>query len=406
MTPVARAPFSFSPFFRISAALLLASAITYSCVERPGEEETTDPKVRSTLESTATCVMTQVEEFKGAADALKDATEAWAEDPEDVERKGAAQEAWSEAMLIWHRLEVMQIGPAGSSGSVEQGGTIGGQDLRDLIYSWPVINSCRIDQALESKAYEDDLKDEPVNAQGLDAIEYLAFYDDGASTCLATTAIIADGRWDGIDDLPERRAAYAMAAAELVSEHAGALLNAWDEEGGDFYSALVSAGKSGPFESQAAALNAVIHGIFYIEIVVKDQKLAIPLALRDDCANASCPEDIEHQFSGLSKDAIAQNLAGFELIFHGCGDSALGLEGLLDELGADLTAEEVQAAIDGIKEALSTIEEDDLVTALAEDPASVNDLYDAIKVLTDLLKGDLVEVLEVNVPSSVGGDND
>lgn len=206
--------------------------------------------------------------------------------------------------------------------------------------------------------------------------------------------------------MPARRAAYANASAELVGKHATALLNAWAPEDGDFQSKFTSAGESGPFERQNAALNAVIHGIFYIEAVVKDQKLALPLALRDGCANTSCPEDIEHQWSGLSKDAIAQNVAGFELIFHGCGENALGLEGLLEERGASLTAEEVQAAIDGIHQALSAIEEDDLVDALVEDPKSVNDLYDAIKVLTDLLKGDLVEVLEVSVPTSVGGDND
>lgn len=406
MNPRPRSQLSPSPAARMLGVLLVASGIVYSCVERPDEEEASDPTVRATLESSAACVMTQADEFLAAAETLQETTRAWAKAPEDADLRSEAKDAWTEAMVVWHRLESMKFGPAGSSSSVDQGGSVGGQDLRDLIYSWPVVNSCRVDQAIESEAYEDDLKNEPVNAQGLDAIEYLLFYEATASTCLATTAIISDGRWDEIEDLTSRRAAYAAAAAGLVEEHAQSLVNAWDPAEGDFRAALAQAGESGPFETQDAALDAVIDGIFYIELVVKDQKLAIPLAINAVCPESSCPEDFEHQFSGLSKEAIAQNLAGLELLFHGCGEGAIGIEGLLEEAGAELNAKAVHDAISGIRAALDAIEEDDLVEALAEDPQSVNDLYDDIKVLTDLLKGDLVEILEVTLPSSVGGDND
>ncbi len=395
-----------SPALRALAALTVASLITYSCVERPAEEEPLDPNVRATLESSAACAMSQADEFLLAAAELVARTEAWAESPDDSDAQQDARDAWTEAMLSWHRTEAMTFGPAGSSSAVEEGGAVGGQDLRDLIYSWPLINACRIDQALESEAYAEDLSSEPVNSQGLDAIEYLLFYDSRESSCLATTAIVDDGRWEAIDNLTERRAKYANEAAVLVQEHANTLKNAWDPESGDFLSAFVEAGESGPFEAQIDALNAVIDAIFHVEKQIKDQKLGIPLALNDACTDELCPEDIEHQFSGLSKRSIRENMVGFNLLLEGCGDDAMGIAGLLEESGAELDAEEIRSAVEGVFEALDAIEEDDLVGALAEDPDSVRDLYDAVKVLTDLLKNDLVEILNVDIPSSVGGDND
>ncbi len=386
--------------------LLIASSITYSCVERPDEEEPIDPVVRETLESAATCVMNHAEAFLDAAKTLETKTGEWAGTPEDLALLEEAQVAWTDAMLVWHQMEPMAFGPAGSSSAVADGGAVGGKDLRDLIYSWPLINSCRIDQVLENRAYEDALDEEPVNAQGLDAIEYLLFYDAPESSCLETTRIVADGLWDAIDDLESRRATYAHAAAQLVKTHAESLKNAWDPDDEDFYSKFVEAGESGPFESQKAALNAIVDGIFFIEALVKDQKLAVPLAISESCTMESCPDAIEHQFSGLSKEGLRQNLIGLETLFDGCGGDPTGLEKLLEENGADLKADELLAAIQGVHEALDAIEEADLVEALSEDPDSVNDLYDAIKTLTDLLKNDLVEVLDVELPNSVGGDND
>ena len=52
-------------------------------------------------------------------------------------------------MAAWQELEGLQIGPAGSSLS-----TIGGQDLRDEIYSYPNVNRCRSDQETVEEAWD------------------------------------------------------------------------------------------------------------------------------------------------------------------------------------------------------------------------------------------------------------
>ena len=81
---------------------------------------------------------------------LVDATLAWREELTD-ENHQVAQDAWRDANAVWQRLEVMQVGPAGTAGR-----RVGGEDLRDVIYSFPMSNPCRIDQELEAERYLDD----------------------------------------------------------------------------------------------------------------------------------------------------------------------------------------------------------------------------------------------------------
>ena len=89
------------------------------------------------------------------------------------------QERWKSTMRIWQRLEVMQIGPIGSSLS-----TIGGQSYRDEIYSWPLSDHCRIDQHIVAESWmSDDFHEEnTVYSYGLDALEHVLF-SDLSSTC-------------------------------------------------------------------------------------------------------------------------------------------------------------------------------------------------------------------------------
>src|SRR5690606_29393153 len=104
-------------------------------------------------------------------------------------------QAWREAMVLWQRAELTQLGPTGLMGSV-----LAGEDLRDEIYSWPLVNPCRIDQELVAKSYEDtdQLASALINLRGLDALEYLLFHDGPGNACAATVSINKDGSWDAI----------------------------------------------------------------------------------------------------------------------------------------------------------------------------------------------------------------
>ena len=49
-----------------------------------------------------------------------------------------AQQKWFDTMIQWQELEVMQVASLGSSLT-----TVGGQDVRDNIYSWYLSNPCQ-----------------------------------------------------------------------------------------------------------------------------------------------------------------------------------------------------------------------------------------------------------------------
>ena len=108
-------------------------------------------------------ILPKVGEFSQAASVLEEAAREYSAERSD-ERKLAVQNAWQDAMNLWQELEVMQVGPAGAMDT-----TIGGEDLRDEIYSWPLVNRCRVDQELVEAAYRDvdAFAAENVNCAGL-----------------------------------------------------------------------------------------------------------------------------------------------------------------------------------------------------------------------------------------------
>ena len=384
-------------------AIAVAMASSSACGEDGGgkKKESVDPARTKVLESSARCALDMSREFSTKADALVSAAAALEAAPTDAALQGAARTAWQDAMSTWQRSEMMQFGPAASSSAA-----VGGADLRDEIYSWPLVSTCRVDQKIVEQLWKGDFAAEAVNARGLDSIEYLLFHSGPENDCAATNLINTDGSWAAITDLDLRRAAYAHAAAKDVQTRAKALESAWEPGQGDFFASLSQAGKSGPYPSQKEALNAVSDGLFYVELVVKDTKLAKPLGMTPECVAKSCPDALEHQTAKRAKQSISDNMAGFEMLYRGCGVDATGFDGLLRERGAAGVADKIDAALLDVSAKIGAIEEDDLAEALANDQPSVLALYEAVKRLTDVLKTEFVMVLDVEIPQSVGGDND
>ena len=300
----------------------------------------------------------------------------------EAQAKADAQQAWVEAWVVWQELEVMQVGPAASSLTAP-----GGEDLRDSIYSWPVVNPCRVDQeTVEANWDQAGFFDENlVNVTGLDSVEHLLFAGPD-NACPGQIDINAEGTWDalGAAGVEANRADYALALTAEVDAVAATLEQAWDPAGGD-YSATLAAADS-PYAGPQDALNSVYDALFYLETRTKDRKLAQPLGLRD-CGTATCPQDVEAIASGEGVAAVRANLVGFDTLCHG------DLAGRIDSnLDAAIAATD---AVDG-----------PLDEAIASDTADVQALHDAVKRLTDDLKGDLATLLALQVPAEAAGDND
>jgi predicted lipoprotein len=316
---------------------------------------------------------------------------------DESDARVAAQQQWTSSMLSWHLLEVMQIGP--SAPSTEPGG----DNIRDDIYSWPSVNPCRIDQETAEEAWSEDdfFQYNLVNSYGMDALEHILWADPD-NACTSQQDINASGTWDrlGEDGVAENRAAFSLALVEQIHDQAAYLREVWSQDGGDFSSQLAMSSGS-VYSGEQEALNAVFDALFYIEIDVKDRKLAYPLGLRDCISD--CPSNVEHVISGIGIAAIEANLIGFQQLFSG-GDG-YGFDDLLVQIGhGDLSAqmvEDIDAAI--VQAATLDMPLDEALVSNIDDLMA---LHNAIKAVTDALKGDLATVLVLEIPKEVKVDTD
>ncbi len=351
------------------------------------------------LASVAGALALTLDDAAVAFGALAEATEALAADPESEALLTAAQAAWREAFLAWQVAELMQVGPAGSSL-----GEVGGADLRDEVYSWPSVNRCQVDQATVIGQYADDdfFPTALVPLVGLDALETLLFSPANTNGCLPSVSINRDGTWAalGASGVASARAAYAERLADRLVDRVDALRAHWQASEGSFRTAFASG--SEPYTGEAQALEVALHALFYIETATKDRKLGRPLGLVG-CLDAPCPEDAEAKLAGVSVEAVAANLEGFERFVLGADADAFAFDDLLRAHGHGDVADALTTAI---ADARTAADADMPPLYEAASNAEAEALYAAVKAITDLLKGDVTTALKLSVPSESAGDTD
>jgi len=264
----------------------------------------------------------------------------------------SAQGAWTELMLAWQEVELMQIGPARSSLS-------GGEDIRDEIYSWPTgVNACRIDQETLEEDWDSAtfFEDNLVNSYGLDGLEQLTF---GGEETICPSQVGIDEAWAelGPEGVEANRVAFAAVLSADVRGHVESLVGTVPGDEDEVFAAL-----------------------FYLDSVTKDLKLG---------------GELEHEPSGIAAQAVQANLEGFRAGFT--GGEGYGFDDWLAEVGHADLADQILAETD---EAIATA----AATASLED--GTEQLFAEVKDVTDLLKGDMVTVLTLTIPDEASGDND
>jgi predicted lipoprotein len=387
----------------VLAALLCLCACKES-VEKPDPGPGTEPARKEVLSASGACVLTNAKAFQAAAVELESSTAALAASPE-IGKRDTARAAFHRAMDAWQVLEAMQIGPALPRSQP------GGAELRDNIYSWPLVNRCAIEEQIVSRGYESTgFPTTLVTRRGLYALEYLLFYEGGDTACPTSSPIVSGGTWAALpaEDLQARKRAYAAAAAKAVHERADQLVDAWEAGKGDFVKTLETAGPGNAvYPSAQMALNSVSDALFYLDLEMKDMKLAPPLGLRE-CAADTCPELLESAFAGRSKANLRFNLVGIRRMAEGCGEGFSGkaFDDLLESVGSGPLAASLRERLAAAEASLVAVDEPDLAQALVQDKASVRAVYDALKGVTDLLKTEVVSVLDLELPQTLEGDND
>lgn len=350
--------------------------------------------------------LASMRDFVVVADALVVATEnaRTLGTPESLE---AARLAWHDAMRVWQRVEVLQMGPAGLAMY-----TLGGRGLRDTIHPWPFVSYCGIDQATVAERYVDvaTLAAEPVSARGMSAIEYALFETTGSNRCAASAAINADGTWAalGRDEVVRRRTSYAHTAAVLVAEQARVLVNAWEPSGENFLGTLATAGAGSTlYPSAQVGLNGLSDALFYLYKDVTDLKIGIPAGIYVDCPTATCPDNVEFPFSDSSLVYARVNVEAFRDAYLGGPPpmDAPGFDDLLRSMGAADLDRRIQEAIVVALAAFDLVD-GPLEIAVDTDADDVLILHDAIRTVADLFRVELLTVLDLELPARVEGDND
>jgi uncharacterized protein len=370
-------------------------------------EPTTDPDAvsrQALLEAFGTCASKGAASFLGKAQALADAVAALEASP-SAQTQSTARDQFRAAMTEWQRSEPLQFGPAASRLN------LGGQDLRDAIYSWPLISRCAVEEQLVSQGYlQSTFSTTLLHRRGLDALEVLLFEESDQTECPSTSTIVEQGTWAAIstEERNARRRAYASWVAKDVRSRAEALVQAWAPEGGNFTESFKTAGQgSTVYKTSQLALNAVSDALFYLEREVKDSKLASPLGLRD-CGAPTCLHTVESRLAKLSKANVAANLETARALLQGCEPAHAGLafDDLLISKDQGPLAQSLLDKLTAVDQALAAIPEDDLEAAIVAQPALVTALYNQLKVLADQLKTEFVSVLDLELPQSLEGDND
>jgi len=356
------------------------------------------------LRQVADCAVARYQDFEARAVAFDEAAKANVASP-SAASESAVKGAWLAANASWQVAEIFRFGPAARSADEDAGA----QELRDQIYAWRFGGRCPVETALVDELYASaTFGSSLINYRGLGAAEYLLFYPGSDNQCPDYSAINKNGTWAalGATETAARKRAYAEAVAANVLENTRKLLRAWDPSGGNFRQTLTHPGTGGVYPNEQEALNAVWHGIFYVEKEVKDYKLGIPLGV-SECVSGLCPEALESRYAQVSTANIRQNYLGFRRLFQGCGGNytGLGFDDWLDAIGASDLRTRMLTALDKAQSAIDALEPP-LEVSLTQNTDLVWAAYTALKQLTDLLKSEFVTVLDLELPAGAGSDND
>jgi len=315
-----------------------------------------------------------------------------------------SQIQWLTTMNQWQLAEVMQIGPLTTNSST----------LRNNIYSWPVISHCGIDQdivffqngLINTTPYE--ITQRTSTRRGLDAAQYLLFNTTLEHSCTTERDILAT--WPTLSDTQKRvaRCEFAVEVATDITASAQSLNDQWE----NYSTTLKNAGElNNDFSDVHDGVNAVTDALFYIDNLVKDTKIGIPLGLfTNDCGGVGsiCIENVESALSDQSISHLIQNLTAFKQLFTGQGvdeNNTIGFDDYLINVNDKATSDNIiastQQAIDDL-----TAYQVSLSERLTNDTAAVETTHSNVKAITDQMKTDFINSLALQLPSTAAGDND
>jgi predicted lipoprotein len=391
-------------FSAIGISILYLAMLSCASPEAEEDLDPTDFDERGLLVNVAHQILVPLYvDFHQQAESLASSTETYCSaigTEDEVLRLSDAQDAWRASMDIWEQAELMLIGPASSDS----------HNLRDLIYSWPIVSECAVDLEIMAQVETGDSYDistRLANRRGLDAVEYLLFTSNLDSAC--APEVLPEG-WQALSDVDKKAARCkfaATAAADLVQQ-SSTLIDTWNAAGDDIVRDIMMNDSS---SSTHVAVNEVFRALFYLETTTKKQKIAEPAGISDNSCNATnapCLEELESQHARVSKENVLANLDAFRALFFGVsaeGSDGLGFDDYLEVRGATDLVQAVSDSIDEAEAAVANIP-GSMSEALESNYDTVSTAYDSVEQVTESLRTDIPEILKLEIPLEAGGDSD
>lgn len=181
-------------------------------------------------------------------------------------------------------------------------------EFLDGIYS---ISPCRVQSNVAKGAdFSRTLRDDPA----LNTLEYLIFSE------LTSTNSCRTNQDGGVDvdewlesDLINKTKSVCKAIRKL-SDHTFNELNSIVSENKRLY----NEGDSDLIFSTGNTQKVYDTLAIFVDQILKDQKLGFPLGMSSQCPwrDSSCPNAVEHKYSGITFEALAKNLEGLIIIFN------------------------------------------------------------------------------------------
>ena len=344
------------------------------------------------LSAASECAAWHACTFVNAATTLRTSVRDQAASPSD-EKLAAARASFATAMNEWSKLEVLQFGPVASKIM----DPYHGRGLRTFIHPWPQTNRCEVEKQVAVKEYQQGIDVVLPAARGLYALEYALHYPGSDTVCLAASP--TGQAWTTLAPAALQKAKndYAVAVVDNVLALALEIRNVWLPEGENFKAKLLAFDGYG---SEQEALNVVAWALFYLEKEVKDLKLAPRAGV---VTTDPLPES---PFAHLDVDNLRTNLRAFRSLFQGCSadGTGVGFDDWLVAAGQQQLATEMVTALDQAQAAADAFPSFDQASQ-----AQFKQLYDTLKVLTDLLKTRLfgsASPLNLKLPSTAASDTD
>lgn len=276
--------------------------------------------------------------------------------------------------LAWQDANIFQFGPAESLA------------LRAALNTFPT-DTDQINANIESGDYNLETAENQA-ATGFPAVGFLLHGTGDTNQQIVSEFTTAKNA--------SNRMAYLQDNVDSILENAGAILNEWSADGGNFIGTFLSDANAGTDVGSSLGMLVNAYTLHY-ERFLRDGKIGIPSGVRS--AGVPRASATEAFYGGYSNELALANLQAFGRVFLGTGlngTDGIGLEENLIALEAASLSDEITAQLDEATTALQGLN-DPLSSQIENDNEPVTSAFQEMQDVLVLVKADMASTLGISI---------